>query len=93
MTRFFGPLFELLPGSRAEATQFYLCIAVATLVFGQLMKAVQIDEYYIVISVNEFDYFLPLPSHIGRDKASEPADTVIDMHDIVALRELVQLLQ
>ena len=51
------------------------------------------DENDIVVLVDQLDGFLHLAVHFRADEAAELADTVVDMHDVVAGRELVQLLQ
>ena len=57
------------------------------------MQRVDADEDNIVVLIDQLDRFLYLSVHFGAYQAAELSDAMIDMHDIIACRELVQLLQ
>ena len=87
-----GAFLHLLPRSRAELAQFGWFSAVLAFVLGQLMEGMDADEYDIVVLIDQLDGFLHLAVHFRADQSAELSDTVVDMHDVVAGRELVQLL-
>ena len=51
------------------------------------------DEDDIVILIDQFDGLLHLTVHLGAYQSSELSYAMIDMYDIIPLRELVQLLE
>ena len=57
------------------------------------MQGMDADEYNIVILINQFDGLLHLTVHLGAYQAPELSYAMIDMYDIIPLRELVQLLE
>ena len=51
------------------------------------------DEYNIVILINQFDGLLHLTVHLGAYQSPELSYAMVDMYDIIPLRELVQFLE
>ena len=57
------------------------------------MQGMYADEDDVVVLVDQFDSFLYLAVYFGAYQAAELPDAMVDMHDIVAGRELVQFFQ
>ena len=57
------------------------------------MEGVDADEDDVVVLVDQLDCFLHLAVHFGADQSAELSDAVVDVDDVVAGRELVQLFQ
>ena len=57
------------------------------------MQGMDADEYNIVILINQFDGLLRLTVHLGAYQSPELSYAMVDMYDIIPLRELVQLLE
>ena len=47
------------------------------------------DKDDVVMLIDQFDRFLDLAVHLRAHQATELADAMINMHDVIALRELV----
>ena len=57
------------------------------------MQGMDADEYNIVILINQFDGLLHLTVHLGAYQSPELSYAMVDMYDIIPLRELVQFLE
>ena len=51
------------------------------------------DEDDVVVLVNQLDGFLHLPVHFSAHQSAELPDSVVDVDDVVAGCELVQLFE
>ena len=89
-----GTFLHLFPSACAELAQLRRLAAFFPLYFDNFMQGMDADEYNIVILINQFDgLFCILPFTSVRTQSPNCPYAMVDMYDIIPLRELVQLLE
>ena len=68
-------------------------MCVVGFVFRQFLHGMDTDEENIVVLVNQFDGFLNLAVHACAHQAAKLSYSMIDVDDVIANGELIQLLE
>ena len=88
--RLLGGVFNLLPRSTTEFMHFW-CILVATLVAGNAVQRVDIHKEDIAITIDQLYCLVHLATLLNLDQTAKATNAVVDMGDIVAHLQRVQL--
>ena len=87
-----GALFQLVPGAGAELVDFWRNALFAT-VFGELVQGVYRHKDHVVVLVDEFYHLLGGAVDVGAHQSAELAHAVVDVHDVVAYLDGLQLFE
>ncbi len=86
----FGGVLEFLPSTVAELVDLGR-FAVAGLVTRNAVKRMDVDEKHVAILINQFDGLMLLAALVDLDQSVEPPDAMVDMDNVVAGPQAVQL--